>query len=289
MLLCPRVSTVLLCRDVASAVLFGGTLQSAPAARSSVRCLVVQCGPADRSLSAVRVRAADTPYQHCLHCVQHGSYRRIGQHLITPHFLTGCVSSMSYRRAPCVCVSVVGARSGWHGVLAAFLYPLSSVELTPNIGLQWYFFTQTFDRFRTFFHLVLAALPITLSAALCLTPSLGGSQPHIAAVLVSCVVQLLHPQPVLGGLAVCGCVLLSVGWLCGGRLRPLYVQVCVALFSLLMLQLMWFMWLSPGSGNANFFYFQTLLFGFAFAALIVELTSAARRQRGDSLDEPSMK
>lgn len=163
-------------------------------------------------------------------------------------------------------------------LLSSYCSSLSVVDLTPNVGLQWYFFTQTFDRFRLFFQLLLPLLPLTLSAALCLTPSLGRRQPHLSAVLVCCVVQLLHPHPVLGGLTVCGCLLVSAGWLVRERMRSVYVQVCVLLFSVVMLQLMWFMWLSPGSGNANFFYFQTLLFGFAFAALIVEVTSAARKQ-----------
>lgn len=170
--------------------------------------------------------------------------------------------------------------SGWLAVLRSYYFPFSVSDLTPNVGLQWYFFTQTFDRFRLFFQLVLALLPATLSSALCLTPSLGGRQPHLSGVLVCCVLQLLHPQPVLGGLAVCGCLLLPVGWLVGAWMRSVYVQVCVLLFSVVMLQLMWFMWLSPGSGNANFFYFQTLLFGAAFAALIVEVAAAARKQLG---------
>ena len=167
---------------------------------------------------------------------------------------------------------------GWLAVLSSYLYPFSVGDLTPNLGLLWYFFTQTFDRFRLFFQLVLAVLPLALSSALCATPSLGRQQPHIAAVLVCCLVQLLHPQPVLGGLAVCACLLLSVGWVVGPWMRSVYVQVCVLLFSVVMLQLMWFMWLSPGSGNANFFYFQTLLFGFAFAALVIEVAAAARKQ-----------
>ena len=169
------------------------------------------------------------------------------------------------------------------------MYPVSVVDLTPNVGLQWYFFTQTFERFRLFFQLVLAAVPTTLSSALCVSPSLGREQPHLCAVLVVCVVQLLHPQPVLGGLAVCGCLLLSAGWQVGPWMRSVFVQLCVLLFSVVMLQLMWFLWLSPGSGNANFFYFQTLLFGFAFAALIVEVTAAARKQLGALEPEPNTK
>ena len=167
-------------------------------------------------------------------------------------------------------------------MLSAGVYPFSVSDLTPNVGLQWYFFTQTFDRFRPFFQLVLAALPATLSSALCLTPSLGGQQPHIAAVLVVCLLQLLHPQPVLGGLAVCASLLVAVVAVVGPWMRSVYVHVCVLLFSGVMLQLMWFMWLSPGSGNANFFYFQTLLFGFALAALTVELTSATRKRAAGS-------
>ena len=175
------------------------------------------------------------------------------------------------------CVSVC-ACSEWRLLLSSYAYPWSVSDLTPSIGLHWYFFTQTFDRFRLFFQLVLALLPATLAAALCAAPQLGQQQPHVAAVLVCALLQLTHPQPVLGGLNLSACLLLATGWLVSPSMRAVYVQACVLLFSVVMMQLMWFLWLGPGSGNANFFYFQTLLFGFAFAALIVEVTAAARKQ-----------
>ena len=206
------------------------------------------------------------------------------------HVTTPAPSPADPQVCPCACACgrcAVVLCSGWLSVLWGCVSPLSVWDLTPSIGLQWYFFTQTFDRFRLFFQLVLAVLPVTLSSALCLTPPLAVRSPHIATVLVCCVVQLLHPQPVLGGLAVCACLLLGVSWLVGPWMRSVYVQVCVLLFSVVMLQLMWFMWLSPGSGNANFFYFQTLLFSFAFAALIVEFTAAARKQCGSLISNSS--
>ena len=181
----------------------------------------------------------------------------------------------SRRAALCVCVRCSGE---WRLLLSSYAYPWSVSDLTPSIGLHWYLFTQTFDRFRLFFQLVLALLPATLAAALCATPQLGQQQPHVAAVLVCALLQLTHPQPVLGGLNLSACLLLAAGWLVGPSMRAVYVQVCVLLFSVAMMQLMWFLWLGPGSGNANFFYFQTLLAGFAFAALIVEVTAAARKQ-----------
>ena len=36
--------------------------------------------------------------------------------------------------------------------------------------------------------------------------------------------------------------------------------LCMLIFPLFMLPVMWFLWLYPTSGNANFIYFQTIVF-----------------------------
>ncbi len=41
--------------------------------------------------------------------------------------------------------------------------------------------------------------------------------------------------------------------------------------------LMWFLWITPGSGNANFLYFQTLLYTGCNAFWIIECVGSVRR------------
>ena len=42
----------------------------------------------------------------------------------------------------------------------------------------------------------------------------------------------------------------------------------------IMMPCMWYLWLYPGSGNANFFYNQTLVYQFFLALIIVEFVKA---------------
>jgi len=52
---------------------------------------------------------------------------------------------------------LVGAKAmlgGWEGVFKGWRVILGIVDLTPNVGLSWYFFTEMFDHFRPFFTMV---------------------------------------------------------------------------------------------------------------------------------------
>lgn len=57
---------------------------------------------------------------------------------------------------------LVGARAmlgDWEGVFKGWKVILGIVDLTPNVGLSWYFFTEMFDHFRPFFTMVFQVGP----------------------------------------------------------------------------------------------------------------------------------
>ena len=63
---------------------------------------------------------------------------------------------------------ILGERAwlgGWEGVFKGAKVILTISDLTPNVGLSWYFFTEMFDHFRTFFTGVFQVrlLPLLLS------------------------------------------------------------------------------------------------------------------------------
>lgn len=58
------------------------------------------------------------------------------------------------------------------------------------------------------------------------------------------------------------------------RIYPLFWQI---MMSGPLIVLVWFLWIYPGSGNANFLYFQTLLFIFCNLFIVVEAFGAVRR------------
>ena len=54
----------------------------------------------------------------------------------------------------------------------------------------------------------------------------------------------------------------------------MYVTLCL---SCAVLHVMWYLWIVAGSGNANFFYFQTIVLNFASSFIIVEAITAVRK------------
>jgi phosphatidylinositol glycan class U len=151
------------------------------------------------------------------------------------------------------------------------------VDLTPNVGLGWYLMTQMFDRFRLFFLCLLAALPVALNTAVAC--SLPMRRLPLLGLIVGCqLTAALHPQLVLGAVNLQLCLLLLAA-VCGllPFMRRVYALLLMLSVSLLLLELMAFLWLAPGSGNANFVYFQSLLFMFALLSCSVELLAASRK------------
>lgn len=57
--------------------------------------------------------------------------------------------------------------------------------------------------------------------------------------------------------------------------------------SLLLSVLMWHLWIESGSGNANFYFFQTLLFVGAQSFLLLEALLAMRRALARARSAPS--
>jgi len=59
---------------------------------------------------------------------------------------------------------------------SSFRDRLAVSDLTPNLGLFWYFFIEMFDQFRSFFlvvfqiHVFIFAIPISIKLRYCLSP-----------------------------------------------------------------------------------------------------------------------
>ncbi|KAK7681583.1 hypothetical protein QCA50_015316 [Cerrena zonata] len=139
-------------------------------------------------------------------------------------------------------------------------------DLTPNPGLWWYFFTEMFDHFRPFFllvfsvHLLIYVLPVCLKF-----------QHDIlyATYILTGIAALFKPYPTLAdpGLFLS---LISLFPETYQYLRYPIVTTLLHLHSALLLPLFHHLWLSQGTGNANFFYASTLVFGMANGAALLD-------------------
>ena len=165
----------------------------------------------------------------------------------------------------------------WQSALSALTFLTTSVDLTPNLGLFWYLHTELFDRFRPFFTAALSLLPAALIAPLALAAPFT-ARPHVAAALACCVHAALQQQSVAASLALHLTLLVLCACLLRRSVRRLYAPALLLCVTLVLSELMWFLWIGPGSGNANFYYFQSLLASLAFVVLTTELVKAARRE-----------
>lgn len=78
----------------------------------------------------------------------------------------------------------------WQFIPSVYLTPLQLPDLTPNSGLWWYFFTEMFDAFRSFFLGVFWLHMLSYSVPLCLK---FHKQPLAAVVLMMGVIAVFQP------------------------------------------------------------------------------------------------
>lgn len=139
-------------------------------------------------------------------------------------------------------------------------------DLRPNPGLWWYLATQTFSRFRPYFAFILSAQMWIYAGPIHF--QFSSSRPEFAFALTLALLMLLQPFPelfhvqaVLSLLSVFPSVFFPQPW---------FVPAVLVLFVTLCMQpVMMHSWLIKGTGNANYYYFQTVVMNAALASLVV--------------------
>ncbi len=157
-------------------------------------------------------------------------------------------------------------------------FRLKVPDLTPNIGLFWYFFTEMFDHFHLFFTYVFQLNPFIyvvplalrfddnvplLSFTLCTIMAIFKSYPSIGD--VGFYLALL---PLWNHLVPCKCdknILPVAADLILSRsvFRHSFIVGCIFLVTSVLSPILWYLWIYTGSANANFFFATTLAFATA--------------------------
>jgi len=197
-------------------------------------------------------------------------------HLASPKHFSGSVRNMIYFALEysgyfvgLVIASTIAAGGvGW--ISSTWGAGLTLPDLTPNPGMWWYFFTEMFDDFRPFFllvfsvHLLIYVLPICIAFQ---------HDPLYAAFLLTGVVATFKPYPTLAdsGLFLSMAVLFPETYT---YLRYPVVTVLLHLHAFLLLPLFHYLWVGAGTGNANFFYASSLVFGLANGGALLDFTWA---------------
>ncbi|MCO5582807.1 hypothetical protein L7F22_036707 [Adiantum nelumboides] len=166
-----------------------------------------------------------------------------------------------------LCKISVGKLGGLQQMFSeTYGFILNVEELSPNLGVFWYFFTEVFDFFRPFFLLVFHAnilfmiLPLTIRLH---------HRPIFLAFVFCSIIAMLKSYPCVGDTALyLGLMPLFITELSGMRFTFFLLNgyIGIALLSPVMYNL----WIWRGTGNANFYFAMALSYACVQLILLVE-------------------
>ncbi|KAI0126608.1 PIG-U-domain-containing protein [Xylariales sp. AK1849] len=172
----------------------------------------------------------------------------------------------------------------WEFLNSTYGIQLSLTDLTPNVGLWWYFFTEMFDSFRSFF---LSVFWLHLSSY---APALSiriRHQPLVVITLLLGIFNIFKPYPSIADTSLFFALIP-----CFRHIFPLlrysFVTSAVVLYSTFLGPAFYHLWIYAGSGNANFFYAITLVWSLGQSLLVSDLAFAVLRDEWE-VERPEMK
>ncbi|KAG2385779.1 hypothetical protein C9374_002928 [Naegleria lovaniensis] len=151
-----------------------------------------------------------------------------------------------------------------------YYYPFTLQDLTPNWGTMWYFFTEVFNDFKAFFllifhlHAFIYVIPLTLRFK---------NDGLFWCLIQTAIISVFKAYPCLGDFYFYMTLLLLFIHI-SQHMRYGFFIVSMLLASLFVGPICFNTWIHKGTGNANFFYFVTLIFLVGNILLIVEFVFA---------------
>ncbi|KAI2638576.1 GPI transamidase subunit PIG-U [Xylaria nigripes] len=171
----------------------------------------------------------------------------------------------------------------WEFLASTYGIQLMLTDLTPNVGLWWYFFIEMFDSFRSFF---LGVFWLHLSAYV------GGlsirirSQPLAVLTILLGIFSIFKPYPSVADLSLFLAVLPLFRHVFP-LMRYTFFAAAAILYSSFLGPAFYYLWIYAGSGNANFFYAITLAWSLGQSLLVSDLTFAILRDEWE-VERPEM-
>lgn len=148
-------------------------------------------------------------------------------------------------------------------------------DLTPNIGVFWYFFTEVFEHFRVFFLWI-----FQLNAFVYIVP-LGirlRREPLLLLFLVIALTTVFKSYPSVGDVALYTS-LLPIWKHVFPYMKQYFLVGCVFVSCSALAPLLWHLWIFSSSANANFYFGITLAFNTGQIFLITDLLFAHVKRR----------
>ncbi|KAH8883641.1 GPI transamidase component-like protein [Thozetella sp. PMI_491] len=171
----------------------------------------------------------------------------------------------------------------WEFLPSTYGVQLTLSDLTPNMGLWWYFFIEMFDSFRSFF---LAVFWLHLSSyvgGLCVRIR---RQPLVVLTLLLGLFATFKPYPSISDTSLF-LAMVPLYRHVFPLMRYTFVVAAVVMYATFLGPAFYHLWIYAGSGNANFFYAITLVWGLGQSLLVCDLTFAVLRDEWE-VERPEM-
>ncbi|XP_055343887.1 phosphatidylinositol glycan anchor biosynthesis class U protein-like [Paramacrobiotus metropolitanus] len=143
----------------------------------------------------------------------------------------------------------------WTFLRGVYGFLISAPDLTPNIGLYWYFFTEMFEQFRSFFiwvfliNICIYSIPVSVKLR---------HHPMFALFTLLPLITAFKPYPSYGDIGLYLSLFAVWRHLIPQMRQTLIVSVMLVLAATVF-PVLWKLWLEVGSANANFIYAITLV------------------------------
>ncbi|KAF4923825.1 Phosphatidylinositol glycan anchor biosynthesis class U protein [Colletotrichum viniferum] len=173
--------------------------------------------------------------------------------------------------------------ASWEFLSSTYGAQLTLNDLTPNVGLWWYFFIEMFDSFRSFFlavfwlHLSSYVLPLAIRIR---------SQPLVVLTLLLGIFAIFKPYPSIADTSLF-LAMLPLFRHIFPLMRYTFVGAATIMYASFLGPAFYHLWIYAGSGNANFFYAITLVWSLGQSLLVSDLTFAVLRDEWE-VERPDM-
>ncbi|CAG8909389.1 unnamed protein product [Penicillium egyptiacum] len=161
----------------------------------------------------------------------------------------------------------------WEFISATYGFHLLVPDLTPNVGLWWYFFIEMFDSFREFF---LGVFWLHLASYMGGLTARFRRQPLFVVTALLGVFAIFKPYPSISDASLFFALLPLYRHLFP-LMRYTFFAGSAILYSSLLGPAFYHLWIYAGSGNANFFYAITLVWSLGLSILLADTVFAALR------------
>lgn len=160
--------------------------------------------------------------------------------------------------------------NSWVFLRSTYWFSLKVQDLTPNIGMFWYFFTEVFENFLDFFTWTFQINSFIHVVPLCIYYR---KDPIFGLYVVLLSATIFQPYPSLSNIGLVSS--LTFQWLDSFKnLKRVLVVSSTCVVCLALCPIFWHQWIVMGTGNANFYFGVTLAFVTAIILFMVDICQA---------------